>query len=262
MSDFFIEFLKLVRFKDWFGSLTSFLLPAIIFGAINIRVAMAAIAFSYVMSSVFIFNQYFDIDTDMNNEVKSKLPLTSGTISKRMGILIISCFLILGLGIAYFVDKTFFLLLVVLNILGVSYSAYPFRFKSRPGFDIITNLLGMAMIPYLAGWSLIGDISEASMLLGALIILAHVWAHILQQVKDYEADKSADLTTVVVFLGKKQSYHIADILVLISIALYIVAGIFGPLNVGILIVSLASIPFTLPMFYIIRRRRIQMPLNT
>ncbi|MFQ5974957.1 MAG: UbiA family prenyltransferase [Candidatus Hydrothermarchaeales archaeon] len=258
MSDFYMEFLKLIRFKDWFGGLISFLIPVIFLGAINSRAAMAAIAFCLVMASVFIFNQYCDIDTDTNNEVKSKLPLTSGAISKRMGLLIILCFLTLGFGIAYSVDKTFFVLLVVLKMLGVLYSAYPFRLKSRPGFDIVANLLGMAVIPYLAGWSLIGDIKDVSMLLGAIIILVHVWAHILQQVRDYEADKRADLKTVVVFLGKKRSYHIADILVFISIALYITACIYGPLNVEILIVSLASIPFTLPLFYSIRRRRMHM----
>ncbi len=76
-----------------------------------------------------------------------------------------------------------------------------------------------------------------------------VWAHILQQVRDYEADEKADLKTVVVFLGKKRSNYIADILVFISIALFIIACIYGPLNIGILIVSLVSIPFILPLFY-------------
>lgn len=168
------------------------------------------------------------------------------------------CFLIFGFGIAYTIDKIFLVLLVVLKMLGVLYSAHPFRLKGRPGFDIGANLFGMAVIPYLAGWSLIGDIKEASILLGAIIIFVHVWAHILQQVRDYEADKKADLKTIVVFLGKERSYHVADILVFISIALFIIACIYGPLNVGILKVSLASVPFTLPLFYNIRRRRMPM----
>ncbi len=258
MPDFFMEFQKLIRFKDWSGSLLTFLIPVIFLGAINTRAAMAAIAFSLVMASVFIFNQYCDIDTDTNNEVKSKLPLASGAISKRRGLLIMLCFLSLGFSIAYSINKTFFVLLVFIKMLGVLYSAYPFRLKSRPGFDIVTNLLGMAVIPYLAGWSLIGNIKEASILLGVIIILAHVWAHILQQVRDYEADEKAELKTIVVFLGKKRSYHIADILVFISIALFILACIYGPLNIGILMVSLVSLPFTLPLFYFIRRRRIDM----
>ncbi len=254
-----MEFLKLIRFKDWFGGLTSFLLPVIFLGSINIRVAMAAVAFCLVMASVFVFNQYCDRDTDMNHEVKSKLPLTSGAISRRMGLLIVLCFLVFGFGIAYRINKTFFVLLIALNILGILYSAYPFRLKCRPGFDIVANLLGMAVIPYLAGWSLIGDIKEASVLLGVIIILVHVWAHVLQQLRDYDADKGADLKTVVVFLGKKWSYRIADFLMFISIALYVVACVYGPLNMGILMISLASTPVTVPLLYLIRRRRMHLP---
>lgn len=51
-----MEFLKLIRFKDWFGSLTTFLIPVIFLGTIDIRIAMATIAFCLVMTSVFIFN--------------------------------------------------------------------------------------------------------------------------------------------------------------------------------------------------------------
>jgi len=254
-----MEFLKLIRFKDWFGGFTSFLLPLMFLGTINIKTIMSIVAFCFAMASVFIFNQYCDRDTDMNHEVKSKLPLTSGAISRRVGLLIVLCFLVLGFGIAYSVDKVFFVLLVALNMLGVLYSAYPFRLKSRPGFDIVANLLGMAVIPYLAGWSLIGDIKEASVLLGIIIVLVHVWAHILQQLRDYDADKGANLKTVVVFVGKKWSYRIADFLMFLSIALYVVACVYGPLNRDVLIISLASTPITVPLLYHSRRRRMRMP---
>src|SRR6476619_6216857 len=98
-------YLKLLRPKDWAKNLFLFI-PLFFSGAFfqwNIYPIIIAgiVAFSFVASSIYIINDYRDIEDDKKHPEKSKRPLASGAVSKSAAIVICIGLVLAGFAIAW-----------------------------------------------------------------------------------------------------------------------------------------------------------------
>ncbi len=93
------NYIKLIRPKDWAKNAFLFL-PVFFAGRLFDRTSLAQLiagffAFSLVASTVYILNDYRDIENDRKHPIKSKRPLAAGKI-KPLAALVIACFLFTG----------------------------------------------------------------------------------------------------------------------------------------------------------------------
>jgi len=86
------------------------------------QTAFAFIAFSLVGSSVYIFNDYFDIASDRLHPIKKNRPLASGTVSVKSAVLIGAACLSAGLLIAVIQHSYVFYLILGYVALNVAYT--------------------------------------------------------------------------------------------------------------------------------------------
>ena len=100
------------------------------------------ISFSLVASSIYILNDYRDIEDDKKHPEKSKRPLASGSVSKSAAIIICVLLILAGFGIAYFIKEKF---LFVLSIYFVLNLAYSLGLKTIPILDIIIVAIGFVL---------------------------------------------------------------------------------------------------------------------
>lgn len=119
-------FLNLIRFRQYAKNLFIFL--PIFFGQkigdthLLFETFMVFVAFSLVASSVYIFNDIFDLEEDKRHDVKKNRPLASGNISREKAWIILVLFLLSGLGIGVYMSPKVFNLLALYLILNIFYT--------------------------------------------------------------------------------------------------------------------------------------------
>jgi 4-hydroxybenzoate polyprenyltransferase len=87
-----------------------------------LQTSIAFIAFCFVASSVYIFNDWFDIEEDKKHPVKKNRPLASGKVSKHNAALLMTLLCALGLSIAFIINSTIAYLLVAYFVLNLLYT--------------------------------------------------------------------------------------------------------------------------------------------
>lgn len=139
-------YIKLIRPKDWAKNL--FLFVPLFFAELifdpqkMLLVLQGFICFCLVASSIYIINDYRDIEDDKKHPVKRNRPLASGAVSPTVGIIICILFFVAGLTGAWFIRDKFLLVLGIYFLLNVGYS---FGLKNIPILDIMIIAIGFVL---------------------------------------------------------------------------------------------------------------------
>lgn len=141
-----LEYIKLIRPKDWAKNMFLFI-PVFfakqIFNAdIMLHVFAGFLCFSAVASSIYIINDYRDIEDDKKHPVKCKRPLASGSISKTTAVIIAILLIAAGFAGAWFIRDKFLFVLGIYFLLNLGYS---FGLKSIPILDIFIIAIGFVL---------------------------------------------------------------------------------------------------------------------
>ena len=139
-------YFQLIRPKDWAKNLFLFI-PIFFAGlffdsSVLIELLGGFICFSLVASSIYIINDYRDIEDDKKHPIKKNRPLASGTVKKSTGLLIALVFLISGFTAAWFIRDKFMFVLGIYFFLNLAYS---FGLKNIPILDIIIISIGFVL---------------------------------------------------------------------------------------------------------------------
>ena len=117
---------QLIRIKHWIKNL--FLFAAPFFGGrlfekeIFLDSILGFLAFGFIASSIYIINDYKDLESDRIHPIKRKRPLASGEISIPKAGIIFTCCLLLGISVSMLLDIKFAVLLGTYFILNLAYS--------------------------------------------------------------------------------------------------------------------------------------------
>src|SRR5215203_4597019 len=102
-----VAYIKLLRPKDWAKNLFLFIplfFSGELFNWTKYPPLLAGIlAFSCLASSIYIINDYRDIEDDRKHHEKLKRPLASGAVSKSAAVVICILLILVGLALAYFI---------------------------------------------------------------------------------------------------------------------------------------------------------------
>ena len=206
---------------------TSVYLAGLIAGGLkfNIISIVGALFFTLPMGLiVYGPNDISDRESDAANERKGG---RDGAIVQEPEILYIkvaallffAVFLLLLIGLHHFASASSWLMI---GVFGYIYSIKPFRLKSRPGFDSLSNGLLWILGIYLTGYWInrVGIIITFPAIHTIIaIILTGAAVHALGTMPDYEVDKQAGDMTIGVKLGKTSTYILCAILFLLCSAL-------------------------------------------
>jgi decaprenyl-phosphate phosphoribosyltransferase len=141
-----VEYLKLLRPKDWAKNLFLFI-PLFFAGEIFNRqkfehVLLGVLAFCCVASSIYIINDYRDREDDRKHPVKCKRPLASGAVSGPVALVICILLLIIGFGLAWWIRDKFLFVLGIYFLINLFYSL---GLKAIPILDIFILSIGFVL---------------------------------------------------------------------------------------------------------------------
>ena len=109
----FKDILISMRPKQWYKNLIIFIGIVFSLNLLNfnlwINVISAFIVFCLLSGSMYIINDYLDIDKDRNHPKKCKRPLASGRLKASHALFFSTIFIITALGLAYLVNISLFI---------------------------------------------------------------------------------------------------------------------------------------------------------
>lgn len=146
------DYLRLMRPNQWVKNL--FIFSPIFFGqkmfdiGLLIKASIAFLVFSLVASSIYIFNDYFDIEYDRRHPIKRSRPLASGRIAIRSALVFMAVLLITGLSAAYALIEPVFYLMLIYVLLNL---AYTIRLKHIAIVDIFIIAIGFVLRIFVGG---------------------------------------------------------------------------------------------------------------
>lgn len=166
-------YIKLLRPKDWAKNLFLFV-PTFFAGHIFIPHKMELLlagfaAFCCFASSIYIINDYRDIESDRKHPVKCKRPLASGKISPPAAIAISIFLMIAGAGFAYLANPSGWFL-VILGVYFLLNLAYSFGLKNIAILDMLIVAAGFVL--RVKGGAIIANLELSSWLVIMTFLLA------------------------------------------------------------------------------------------
>ena len=152
-------YVRIARFDHWFKNV--FMLPGIVvalfanqdllsFGILW-SIFIALIAAGMVASSNYVLNELLDAKYDALHPVKKHRPVPSGLINKPLAVFQWLLFAFIGLAIAWTLGQKFFIVALLLWIMGCVYNIPPVRSKDKPYFDVLSESVNNP-IRLLLGW--------------------------------------------------------------------------------------------------------------
>lgn len=167
-----LHYLKLLRPHQWVKNLFIFL-PAFFAGTLfeerNFLMLFAGfVAFSLVASSIYILNDYRDIEADRIHPKKKSRPLASGKVKPPVAFILMALLIASGLAIAYSTSKPFLSLLAFYLIINIGYC---FGLKNISIVDIFIVASGFLMRALSGGWIINLPISQWLVIMVFLLAL-------------------------------------------------------------------------------------------
>jgi decaprenyl-phosphate phosphoribosyltransferase len=165
------SFIKLMRVKEWMKNAFLFL-PAFFAGDIFnvpdlIRLAVGALAFSLVASSIYIINDYNDREVDRIHPKKKNRPIASGAIKPSAALTFMAVLAVIGFTMAFTISEMFFGILMGYFVMNLLYSS---GLKNVPILDLFIVALGFIFRTYSGG--VIANIVVSSWLAIMIFLLA------------------------------------------------------------------------------------------
>ncbi len=166
------ELLELLRIRQWhknaFVLLGFFVLGDYSDYELLFKAVMAVAAFCLASSSVYIFNDYHDIEVDRKHPTKKFRPLARGTIQVGQALFLAAVFCLASLTISFFIN---IIALIIISLYLLNNITYSLSFKKYPIIDVFQIGFGF-MLRIFAGTAGIGIyISEWMILTGFMISL-------------------------------------------------------------------------------------------
>lgn len=167
-----MQYLKLLRPSHWAKNLFLYI-PLFFAGEIFnlqkvVELLIGFIAFSLIASSIYIINDYKDVEADRIHPVKRKRPIASGAVSKPAALVFFVLCLAIGGLLAWYVRPKFAFVVSIYFIINLLYS---FGLKNISILDILILSTGFVLRVKAGGVAANIAVSEWLMIMVFLLAL-------------------------------------------------------------------------------------------
>ena len=148
--------LRFIGFEFWMVGFTPFFIGYVISSRelYSFDLFYGFLIIALLTSSTFVLNHICDVDLDKKNPRKEFSLLVRGTISLRHSWLLFWILQLSCLILSFRFNLEFVYCILGLTIISFVYNMEPFRFKSRPGLDLLSNGISLGLLIPLAAWSI------------------------------------------------------------------------------------------------------------
>ena len=156
-------YVKIARPDHWIKQL--FIVPGIIIAIFLVkdvtfdfnlifRIIIGFLGTCFIASANYVINEYLDAEFDKYHPTKKNRPMVTQNMNKKIVYAEYIILAILGLLCAYFVSIPFFVVDLVLLIMGIIYNVKPIRTKDVPFLDVLSESINN-LLRLLLGWFIV-----------------------------------------------------------------------------------------------------------
>lgn len=150
-----MDYLRLIRIKQWLKNLFVFL-PIFFAGKILdlhllLNSIVAFFSFSFIASSIYIINDYIDIEKDRMHPEKKNRPLAAGKIRINHAIIVFLFLVLASYFMGYLIHS--WGVILVISVYFVMNLAYSFKLKQIAIIDVVIIALGFLLRIYMGGFA-------------------------------------------------------------------------------------------------------------
>lgn len=153
------DYIALARPDHWFKNI--FMVPGMLFAILYfevsfsvellVRILVGVISTCLIASANYVINEWLDAEFDKFHPVKKFRPSVTKNLHAPYIYLEYVLLATLGLVMAYYISMPFFLLEVLLLVMGILYNVRPFRTKDRIFTDVLSESINNP-IRFALGW--------------------------------------------------------------------------------------------------------------
>ena len=234
-----LTWLRFIGFEFWMVGFTPFFIGYVVSSKelYSFDLFYGFIIIAILTSSTFVLNHICDIELDKKNPRKEFSLLVRGSVSLKTSwilfwILQLSC-IILSLRF----NLEFLYCILGLTAISFAYNMEPFRFKSRPGLDLVSNGLSLGLLIPLAAWSIDQPLLEFPKLFFLSTICYLLALYCPTMAIDVEFDKSFGIQTFATKFGAEFTMKLSWFFTICGVSILLVSGYFEiyPWNFNLLI---------------------------
>jgi 4-hydroxybenzoate polyprenyltransferase len=178
----------------------------------------------FARSAAMAFNRYIDRDIDTKNERTAKVrEIPNGTITPKNALFFVIMNSFLFVATTFFINTLCLALspIALLVVLGYSYT------KRFTALCHLVLGLGLALAPIGAFLAVSGEFNIIPLFFSAAVLFWVSGFDIIYSLQDEEFDKTHELHSIPVLLGKKNALMLSNILHLLTFSALSIAGSLG-----------------------------------
>ena len=234
-----LTWLRFIGFEFWMVGFTPFFIGYVVSSKelYSFDLFYGFLIIAILTSSTFILNHICDIELDKKNPRKEVSLLVRGTISLKTSwilfwILQLSCIIL-----SFRFNLEFLYCILGLTAISFVYNMEPFRFKSRPGLDLVSNGLSLGLLIPLAAWSIDQPLLEFPKLFFLSTICYLLALYCPTMAIDVEFDKSFGIQTFATKFGAEFTMKLSWFFTICGVSILLISGYFEiyPWNFNLLI---------------------------
>ena len=234
-----LTWLRFIGFEFWMVGFTPFFIGYVVSSKelYSFDLFHGFLIIAILTSSTFVLNHICDIELDKKNPRKEFSLLVRGSVSLKTSwilfwILQLSC-IILSLRF----NLEFIYCILGLTAISFAYNMEPFRFKSRPGLDLVSNGLSLGLLIPLAAWSIDQPLLEFPKLFFLSTICYLLALYCPTMAIDVEFDKSFGIQTFATKFGAEFTMKLSWFFTICGVSILLISGYFEiyPWNFNLLI---------------------------
>ena len=234
-----LTWLRFIGFEFWMVGFTPFFIGYVVSSKelYSFDLFYGFLIIAILTSSTFVLNHICDIELDKKNPRKEFSLLVRGSVSLKTSwilfwILQLSC-IILSLRF----NLEFLYCILGLTAISFAYNMEPFRFKSRPGLDLVSNGLSLGLLIPLAAWSIDQPLLEFPKLFFLSTICYLLALYCPTMAIDVEFDKSFGVETFATKFGAEFTMKLSWFFTICGVSILLISGYFEiyPWNFNLLI---------------------------
>ena len=221
-----LTWLRFIGFEFWMVGFTPFFIGYVVSSKelYSFDLFYGFLIIAILTSSTFVLNHICDIELDKKNPRKEFSLLVRGSVSLKTSwilfwILQLSC-IILSLRF----NLEFLYCILGLTAISFAYNMEPFRFKSRPGLDLVSNGLSLGLLIPLAAWSIDQPLLEFPKLFFLSTICYLLALYCPTMAIDVEFDKSFGIQTFATKFGAEFTMKLSWFFTICGVFILLLSG--------------------------------------
>ena len=170
-----------------------------------VKILLLGLAAFFLGVHIYLVNDWYGFSVDIQNIERLHRPLLRREISANEGL-----FLIFGLFFLFLLMCTFLSVKTLFvgffsSINWLLYSRLRVFFKGTPLSSFLGHLIGGILL-FLLGYSAFHNVDMRGVLIGIYFTLVFIGGHLNHEVKDYDVDLEAGMTTSAIKFGKRKVF--------------------------------------------------------